>query len=341
MGIASDLTNGDDHYWGVWWGKDPFKMYATHIARFMSEYGFQSFPELKSVKQYATPADYDIFSEVMKSHQRSSIGNGTIEYYMLQDYKKPKNFESFLYVNHVLQAEGIKFALEGHRRAAPFCMGSLYWQINDCWPVASWSSTDYYQRWKALQYFAKKGFEPVLVSPYTEKDSLKVDIINDKLNEIKAQLVVKVLDFEGREIWKEAKEVIVPANSSNTFFGAKTFEFLKNVQANKQFMAVELLENGTIISSNMLYFRPIKNILLPKPEVKFEINTVEGGFEITLNTDKLAKNLYMTIGDEEGFFSDNYFDLITGQPVKVKLETKLTKEKLQEVFEIQTLDGAF
>ncbi len=341
MGNPSDLNNGDDHYWGVWWGKDPFKMYATHIARFMSEYGFQSFPEMKTVKQYATPDDYDIFSEVMKSHQRSSIGNGTIEYYMLQDYKKPKDFESFLYVNHVLQAEGIKFALEGHRRAAPFCMGSLFWQINDCWPVASWSSTDYYQRWKALQYFAKKGFEPVLVSPYTTTDSVKVDIINDKLAELKAQLVVKVIDFDGKEVWKEVKEVTVPANSSNTYFGTKTAEFLKKVQANKQLLVVELIENSAVISSNTLYFKPIKDVQLPKPEVKFEINSADGGYEITLNTNKLAKNLYMTIGDEEGFFSDNYFDLIPGQPVKVKLETKLAKEKLQEVFAIQTLDGAF
>ncbi|BBE18515.1 beta-mannosidase [Aquipluma nitroreducens] len=341
MGNPSDLNNGDDHYWGVWWGKDPFKMYATHIARFMSEYGFQSFPEMKTVKQYATPEDYDIFSEVMKSHQRSSIGNGTIEYYMLQDYKKPKNFESFLYVNHVLQAEGIKFALEGHRRAAPFCMGSLVWQINDCWPVASWSSTDYYQRWKALQYFAKKGFEPVLVSPYTNNDSLKVDIINDKLSEIKAQLVTKVLDFDGKEIWKETKDVTVPANSSNTFFGTKNSDFMKNIQANKQLFVVELVENNAIISTNTLYFKPIKDVLLPKPDVKFEINAVQDGFEISLSTDKLAKNLYMTIGDEEGFFSDNYFDLIPAQPVKIKLETKLTKEKLQEVFAIQTLDGAF
>ncbi len=341
MGNVSDLANGDDHYWGVWWGKDPFKMYATHIARFMSEYGFQSFPEMKTVKQYAKPEDYDIFSEVMKSHQRSSIGNGTIEYYMLQDYKKPKDFESFLYVNHVLQAEGIKFALEGHRRASPYCMGSLYWQINDCWPVASWSSTDYYQRWKALQYFAKKGFEPVLVSPYTDKDSLKVDIINDKLTGIKAQLAIKVLDFEGKEIWKEVKEITVPAVSSNTFFGARTSEFLKKVQANQQFLSVELLENGKEISNNTLYFKPIKDILLPKPEVKSEISAVDCGFEIALNTNKLAKNLYMTIGDEEGFFSDNYFDLIPGQPVKIKLETKLTREKLQEVFKIRTLDSAF
>jgi beta-mannosidase len=341
MGSPSTLVNGDEHYWGVWWGKDPFKMYATHIARFMSEYGFQSFPEMKTVKQYAIPEDYDIFSEVMKSHQRSSIGNGTIEYYMLQDYKKPKNFESFLYVNHVLQAEGIKFALEGHRRASPYCMGSMYWQINDCWPVASWSSTDYYQRWKALQYFAKKGFEPVLVSPYNDKDSLKVDIINDKLSEIKAQLIVKVLDFEGKEIWKEAKEVLVPANSSNTFFGVKTTEFMKKVQANKQLLIVELFENNTLISSNTLYFKPIKDILLPKPSVKYEIAVSDGGFEITLTTNKLAKNLYMTIGDEEGFFTDNYFDLIPGQTVKVKLETGLSKEKLDKVFALQSLDSAF
>jgi beta-mannosidase len=341
MGKASNLVNGDEHYWGVWWGKDPFSKYATHIARFMSEYGFQSFPELKSVKQYAIPEDYDIFSEVMKSHQRSYIGNGTIEYYMLQDYKKPKNFESFLYVNQVLQAEGIKFALEGHRRAAPYCMGSLFWQINDCWPVASWSSTDYYQRWKALQYFAKKGFEPVLVSPYRDKDSLKVDIINDKLTEIKAQLLVKVLDFSGKEISKETKEVTVPANSSNTFFTAKSTEFLKNVKTNLQFLVVELLENNQIISSNSLFFSPIKEIALPKPSVKYEIAPVDGGFEISLSTDLLAKNLYMTIGDEEGFFGDNYFDLIPGQTVKIKLETKIKKEKLDKVFAVQTLDSAF
>lgn len=340
-GIPADLANGDEHYWGVWWGKEPFKNYATHLARFMSEYGFQSFPELKTVKQYAAPEDYDIFSEVMKSHQRSSIGNGTIEYYMLQDYKKPKDFASFLYVNHVLQAEGIKFALEGHRRAAPYCMGSLYWQINDCWPVASWSSTDYYQRWKALQYFAKKGFEPVLVSPYKDKDSLKVDIINDHLTEIKGQLIVKVLDFEGKEIRKETRDVTVPANSSDTFFTAGASDFLKKIETNKQFLAVELLENGKTISSNTLFFKPIKDMLLPKPEVKYEITPADNGFEITLSTDKLAKNLFMTIGDEEGFFEDNYFDLIPGNAVKIKLETKISGEKLQEVFAIQTLDGTY
>jgi len=341
LGIPADLVNGDEHYWGVWWGKEPFKNYATHIARFMSEYGFQSFPEIKTVKQYATPEDYDIYSEVMKSHQRSSIGNGTIEYYMLQDYRKPKDFESFLYVNHVLQAEGIKFALEGHRRASPYCMGTLYWQINDCWPVASWSSTDYYQRWKALQYYTKKGFEPLLVSPYQDKDSIKVDVINDQLTEIKAQLLVKVIDFDGKEISKDLKEIVIPANSSNTFFAAKSTEYLKNVQLNKQLLVVELIANNSVISNNLFYFKPIKDIDLPKPEVKFEISKASEGFEISLATNKLAKNVYMTIGDEEGFFSDNYFDLLPGKEVKVKLETQLSQEKLQEVFKVRTLDSSY
>ncbi|WP_205461903.1 glycoside hydrolase family 2 protein [Mangrovibacterium lignilyticum] len=340
-GIPADLVNGDEHYWGVWWGKDPFKNYATHIARFMSEYGFQSFPELKTVKQYATPEDYDILSEVMKSHQRSSIGNETIEYYLLQDYKKPKDFESFLYVNHVLQAEGIKFALEGHRRAMPYCMGSLYWQINDCWPVASWSSTDYYQRWKALQYYVKKGFEPILVSPFTEEGQLKVAVVNDELRDIPADLKLKVIDFSGKVIWEETKSVTVDANSSTIFYDVNEAEFLKGKDSKNQLLVTELYEGDQRLSSNVFYFRPVKELNLPKPAVVSSVQVVDGGFEITLKSDELAKNLFLTIGDEDGFFSDNYFDLLPGEEVKINLKTKISKEKLDEVLTIQTLDQTF
>ncbi|MCW0481481.1 beta-mannosidase [Gaoshiqia sediminis] len=340
-GIPADLVNGDEHYWGVWWGKEPFKNYATHIARFMSEYGFQSFPELKTVKQYALPEDFDIVSEVMNSHQRSSIGNKTIEYYMLQDYKKPKDFESFLYVNHVLQAEGIKFAVEGHRRAMPYCMGSLYWQINDCWPVASWSSTDYYQRWKALQYYVKKGFEPILVSPYTEGDFLKIGIVSDRLQRINATLKLSMVDFSGKVVWENAVLAEIPANSSASYYDVNLVEFLEGKDSRNQLLVAEVVENGQVIAKNLFYFRPVKELNLPKPEVDYTIAAVDGGFEISLQSDKLAKNLFITIGDEEGFFSDNYFDLLPGEPVKIKLQTAIPKEKLDEVLAIQTLDGAF
>ncbi|MGD9929700.1 MAG: glycoside hydrolase family 2 protein [Mangrovibacterium sp.] len=340
-GIPADLVNGDEHYWGVWWGKEPFKNYATHIARFMSEYGFQSFPELKTVKQYALPEDFDIVSEVMNSHQRSSIGNKTIEYYMLQDYKKPKDFESFLYVNHVLQAEGIKFAVEGHRRAMPYCMGSLYWQINDCWPVASWSSTDYYQRWKALQYYVKKGFEPVLVSPYTEGDFLKIGIVSDRLRKVSAMLKLSMVDFGGKVVWENAVLAEIPANSSASYYDVNLVEFLEGKDSRNQLMVAEVVENGQVIAKNVFYFRPVKELNLPQPKVDYTIAAVDGGFEISLQSNKLAKNLFMTIGDEEGFFSDNYFDLLPGELVKIKLQTAIPKEKLDEVLAIQTLDGAF
>lgn len=342
-GIPADLKNGDEHYWMVWWGKAPFQTYATHLPRFMSEYGFQSFPEIATVRKYALPEDYDIFSEVMKSHQRSSIGNGTIEFYMLQEYNKPKDFESFLYVNHVLQAEGIKFGLEGHRRAMPFCMGSLYWQINDCWPVASWSSTDYYQKWKALQYYVKKGFEPVLVSPFTQGDTLKVDVINDKLEPINVELKLKLMDFNGKVIWEKNSPITVPANTSTNFFEVNKTAFLaeNGNLADQVVLVCELVENENVISKNSLFFKPFKELKIERPKVTYEIAGAAGGFDITVKTDKLAKNVYLQIGDEEGFFQDNYFDLLPGESVTIHLQTELLEEKLNEVLSIRTLDSAF
>ena len=341
LGIPADLVNGDEHYWGVWWGKEPFETYATHLPRFMSEYGFQSFPEISTVKKYAVPEDYDIFSDVMKSHQRSSIGNGTIEYYMLKEYNQPKDFESFLYVNHVLQAEGIKFGLEGHRRAMPFNMGSLYWQINDCWPVASWSSTDYYQKWKALQYYVKKGFEPVLVSPYIDGVKFRVGIVNDRLEKVNGLLKLKLMDFEGNVLWEETSIAELQANSSDLYFDVNRWEFQYGKKIQSLVFTAELDENGQTISKNTFYFLPFKELKITKPNLEYSVSKTDSGFDIDISTDKLAKNVYFQIGDEEGFFSDNYFDLLPKETVTIQLKTKISEEKLNEVMTIRTLDDAF
>lgn len=342
-GIVPDLVNGDEHYWGVWWGKEPFETYATHLPRFMSEYGFQSFPEMSTVRKYAVPEDYNIHSDVMKSHQRSSIGNGTIEYYMLKEYKQPKDFESFLYVNHVLQAEGIKFGLEGHRRAMPFCMGSLYWQINDVWPVASWSSTDYYQNWKALQYYVKKGFSQVLVSPYTDEYKLKVGIVNERLESITAQLRLKLMDFSGKVLWEELSVVEIPANSSADYFDVNKSEFeaqyRKNV--NQMMLVTEVVQGSEILSRNLYFFRPFKELKIEEPTVEYNIGKSDSGFDIELKTDILAKNVYLQMGDEKGFFSDNYFDMLPNEKITIHLKTDISEEKLKEVLTVRTLAGAF
>ena len=216
--LKVDYINGDEHYWGVWWGKEPFSSYHTKIARFMSEYGFQSFPEWRTVQQYTREGDWDIYSEVMQSHQRSSIGNGTIELYMLRNYRKPKDFQSFLYVGQVLQAEGMKQGMEGHRIAMPYNMGSLYWQINDCWPVASWSSTDYYARWKAMQYFSKKAFAEVLVAPRVEGDSVMIYCVSDRLRSFKGNMKIMLLDLKGTVLSSDTLELDVKENTSEQVF---------------------------------------------------------------------------------------------------------------------------
>ena len=195
FGKKQKLESGNAHYWWVWWGKKPFSSYNDSIPRFMAEFGFQSFPELSSVMKYTNDSDYDIYSDVMKSHQRSSIGNETIEEYLVRDYNKPKDFENYLYVSQLLQAEGIKTGIEAHRRNRHRCMGSLYWQLNDCWPVASWSGIDYYGKWKALHYRVKDAFSNFLVSHNFNKDTLELFVVSDSLVDINATIKSRIIRF--------------------------------------------------------------------------------------------------------------------------------------------------
>ena len=184
----SDGINGDDHYWGVWHGGEPIEAYFDHHVRFESEYGFQSFPEYESVLLYnPDPRDHDIYSEVMMEHQNAgTYANHRIEEYMSRDYRVPapkdetpeareQAFKDFLYVGQVLQADAVKMGMEAFRRDRPYCMGTIVWQLNDCWPVASWSSRDYYGRWKALHYVTRKAYDDILVSPRVKDGSVGGD----------------------------------------------------------------------------------------------------------------------------------------------------------------------
>lgn len=166
-GAMSNDHEGDRHYWEVWHAKKPIAEYNRQRSRFFSEYGFQSFPCFETVKRYAPlPEDQDISSEVMMSHQRGGEhANNLIKSYLLNEYHEPRDFESFLYASQILQGDAIKTAIEAHRRDKGYCWGSLYWQHNDCWPVASWSSRDWYGVWKAQHYFARYAFADILISP--------------------------------------------------------------------------------------------------------------------------------------------------------------------------------
>lgn len=325
--------NGDVHYWGVWWGKQPFEKYNDNIGRFMSEYGFQSFPELETVRKYALPEDYDIESEVMRHHQRSTIGNVTIKNYMDKYYRNPLNFENFLYVGQVLQAYGIRYAIEAHRRTMPYNMGSLMWQINDCWPVASWSSCDYYKRWKALQYELKRSFEPVIITGFEDKGRTSISIVSDKLKPISGTLELEIHDFSGKLIKKQSIPVnVAAANASTNIFEASTSELTNAVEGN--YALIRFLSEGKEIARKVHFFTQPKNLTLQKPEIQSKITKKADVLLISLKTNTLAKDVFLNFEGDEGFFEDNYFDLLPGETktIAYKLKNKKTpKSKLKVI----------
>ena len=332
-----ESKEGDIHYWGVWHGKEPFESFNKYVGRFMSEYGFQSFPDFKSVKQYTIEEDWDIESEVMAAHQRSGIGNLRIKEYMSWYYKLPDDFQSFLYLGQVLQAEGIKAAIEAHRRDMPVCMGTLYWQLNDCWPVASWSSIDYYGSWKALHYFAKKAYNDILVIANIEKEKLKIFIVSDKLQPADAKLIINLKDFYGNSLWSIDKSVTVLPNTSQLYYEINIDQIVKEKEKLKTLLQVTLAQNGNIISENIKFFSKIKDIKLPVPTIKSTINEKDYSFEVDLTTDKLAKNIYLCIAEADGFFSDNYFDLLPGEVKKVTYSGEISLEDLENNLKLISL----
>ena len=341
-GEKISFTKGDYHYWGVWWGKKPFENYNTAIPRFMSEFGFQSFPEFSSVKKYTNPEDYDVYSEVMKSHQRSSIGNVTIEEYMLRDYKKPKDFESFLYVSQLLQANGVNVGFEAHRRNREICMGSLYWQLNDCWPVASWSSIDYFGKWKALHYKAKKSFRNFLVSYENSEESINVFVVSDSIINTNAQLNVRLIDFEGNELKRWNKNVTITGNSSQSHLELMKSDFLNETVLNKVFLYAELLSDNKVLSENIMYLVPYKELALPKPQITYSVLENENQFIVELKTDKLAKNVFISTNSTHNF-SDNYFDMLPNSKKNVIIK-KGQSEDLESIInnlKIKTLVDSY
>lgn len=321
---------GDSHNWGVWYGKKPFESLDKDLPRFMSEFGFQSFPEMKTIATFAAPEDYQIESEVMNGHQKSSIGNALIRTYMERDYIVPEKFEDFVYVGLVLQGHGMRHGFEAHRRNRPYCMGTLYWQLNDSWPVVSWSSIDYYGNWKALHYQAKRAFAPVLINPIQEGDSLSVYLLSDELEALEQlTLEMRLVDFSGKTLGKKAvKSVSVPANTSLRIYREALDALLTAEQRKTAFMQLTLKNKaGHKITEETYFFCPTRELALPKTAITCKVKQKEGIYEVTLNSPKLAKDVFVEIPVQGARFSDNFFDLLPGETKKITITSPLLKKE--------------
>ena len=306
-GHKENFTQGDSHYWGVWWGHEPFEIFNTKVGRFMSEYGFQALPNIKSIQQFADSTELYISSASMKAHQKHPTGFETIDEYLNKEYKTTRSFEDYIYLSQLAQAYGITTAIEAHRRAKPYCMGTLYWQLNDAWPVTSWSSIDYYGRRKALHYFVKEAYKPIIISTIAEKDSLSVYVISDLLESENLTINISYQNFNGKALHTEKKQITVNNNSQIVYKIPIQSKDLQN-----SFLYINLFKNEKLIDDEFYYFVKPKELHLPKANINIKIK----GTSITLQSDILAKNLEL-ISNLEGSFSDNYFDLLPNEKKEI------------------------
>jgi len=312
-------ADGDIHYWGVWHEEEPFQTFLTHVPRFMSEYGFQSFPVLESVRKYSTEEDWSIESPVMQLHQKHPRGNGIIKSYLEADYRTPKDFSSFLYLSQVLQAEGIRLAIEAHRGAKPFCMGTLYWQLNDCWPVASWSGIDYYGRWKALHYAVRDAYSDLFLVVRTEKDPWRSFLVSDLPIRRQVSCVWDLTRLNGEVLHTHTLRVNLEPQEKQEFVLTELQAVAQKYPASEVCLRYRIETGEGIAYQHVTYLVPIKKLELEAPGVRWEVRTGSKTVDLLVSSDTLVKNLYVWLPEEEGHFSDNFFDLFPGEPRQITL----------------------
>lgn len=334
---------GDVHYWDVWHGGKPITEFRKFYFRYLSEFGFQSFPTMKTVESFTLPRDRNIFSYVMEKHQRNNSANGKIMTYMEQEYLYPSDFATLLYASQMLQAEAIKNGVEHLRRHRGRCMGAVYWQLNDIWPGASWSSIDYYGRWKALHYYAKRFFAPVLLSCEEEsrmtqernvnaenpdfRKSVRFNVSNETFEERYMQITWTVRNAGGGEQSREIVMLTVPPFS---YEWTRKWE-LPDLDASREYVSYSLTENGTVLSQGSILFTMPKYFEFMDPGLT--VSSV--GDTITVRAECYAKGVEIRNKKEDLILSDNYFDMDGGEKTVYILSGKPDGLSVRSVYDIR------
>ena len=284
----------------------------------MSEFGMQSFPDLKTVDSFCEKKDKDLDSDVIKSHQKASLGNGNVEKYVDMYFPRPKDFSCFVVASQIMAGEAIKNAVESHRRAMPYCMGSLYWQLNDCWPGASWSSLDYYGNWKALHYFAVDFFSPILISVTEKEEHTCFFVVYDDDDIEKAELVIRLIDFDGEIINSEKIKFSFPSNSSAKVYETKTASLLKSSDPGEVILRSSILLNDKIMSKNDYIFVRPKDLKLPEQKFKYEYEKEQGRHLIYIEALSFLYKMHIRCTNDSGVFSRNFFEMVPGDTAKLE-----------------------
>ena len=341
--VGGNEESGDTHDYSVWTSTNllpraPFSSEEDRHYRFVSEYGFQSMPEMRTIDAFTLPEDRTSTSTpVMTVHQKDPAGYATMLDYIRQCYGQPKDFTSLVYASQVVQAEFIKVVAEHLRRDMPRTMGSIFWQLNDCWPVVSPSSIDYYGRWKALQYYSRRFYSPLLVSSRLKDGSLNVSVVSDQMTPNTASLRVRVMKFDGTVLHTQTQSITIPALSSNVYVQLPTQTYS---DAAETVAAMDLTVDGKQVSSNLMYLALTPDVHLPVAEITSHLIRANGAYEVRLSSKVLARDVYVTFGDHDAKFSDNYIDLLPGESLAIAVHSTASLAELQSSMKVVSLVDA-
>jgi len=332
---------GDAHYWDVWHGRKPFTAYRNQYPRFMSEFGFQSLPPFKTVQTYASKADWNMTSYIMEHHQRSGSGNGLMIAQMTDTFRMPRDFESLVYLSMVLQAEGIRYGVEHWRRNKNRVSGTLYWQLNDCWPVASWASLDYFGRWKALHYAAKRFYAPVLLSIQDEGQRMDVHLTSDLPLPWSGLVRWQLVTLSG-EVLQSGQQAVSLEPLASVKVCSQEFN-LSDEQTRQVVFASELYQGDVRIASSIATFAPNKHLMLTDPGLTVELCQEGRLAEITVSAKTLARFVELSFDGADVIFSDNYFDVPAGWAmiIRCRLPEGWSQEQARKALKIKSLYDSF
>lgn len=320
-------ARGDTHYWDVWHGGLPFSDYRQHSFRFCSEYGFESFPSMKTIRSFCNEEDWNCFSRVMENHQKCKGGNGKILRYLADQYLYPHSFENLVYASQLLQADAIKYGVEHFRRQRGYCMGSVYWQFNDCWPVASWSSVDSLGRYKALHYAARKFYAPIALGLFLERDQLTVNVSNETRQGFSGSVRIAVCQADMSVLAEYNCDLSVDALCSKDVFSCQVTAEDKY----STYVYADLFdENGVFLMRQAELLAAPKHFSWLKPEFRLHFKDTQDGVEITVQADVFAKGVYIDFKDFDCVLSDNFFNITSTEPYHVKARTEHSARELEE-----------
>lgn len=334
----SSYDKGDTHYWDVWHGNKPFEDYKNFYFRFCSEFGFEAFPSIKTLNICCEKEDLNPFSYVMESHQKCKGGNTKLLTYMADNYLYPKDMEGIIYISQLLQGDAIKYGVEHWRRFRGRCMGAIYWQLNDCWPGPSWASRDYYGRWKAMHYMARRFFAPVLLSAHKYKYSIVLNVSNETFNKFNGIIKYKIIGNSSEVIFEGKAEAAAGRLGSKDIITLEIQKYIEGFERERVFIFSLEDDDGNIISEDSLLFTKPKHFKFLNPNIKVEVIEEKDKFALEITAENYAKGVCI---DFEGFdciLSDNYFDMSDKKKVIIdKIEEEITEEIIHKNINICSL----